>query len=92
MEPSRDEKLWKIAQRRAHFQRNLMSYFFTNAILIGIWYFTSGSLDHFWPGWVLAFWGIGIVMQYYRAYIKPDDSDLAEKEYQKLLEEQKKNL
>jgi hypothetical protein len=90
MEPSHDDKLWKIARRRAHFQRDLMSYFFVNAMLIVIWYFTSRSLNHFWPGWVLVFWGLGIAMQYYRAYIRPDENDLTEKEYQKLLDEQKR--
>lgn len=89
MEP-RDEKLWKIAKRRAHFQRDLVSYFFTNAVLITVWYLTSGSHSHFWPGWVLIFWGFGLVTQYYRAYIRPDDADLTEQEYEKLLK-QKQN-
>lgn len=91
MQP-RDEKLWKIAKRRAHFQRDLMSYLFTNAILITIWYLTSGTKSHFWPGWVLVFWGIGLVTQYYRAYIRPNDDDLAEQEYQKLLKEKRNGL
>jgi thiosulfate reductase cytochrome b subunit len=90
MNPPRDETLWRIARRRARFQRDLMSYAFTNTILIGIWYLTGGSMKHFWPGWVLLFWGIGIAAQYYRAYIKPDDTDLTEKEYQKLVEQQNK--
>lgn len=88
MMDSRDEKLWKIARRRAHFQRDLVSYLFTNAILIVIWYLTSGSHGYFWPIWVLAFWGIGILTQYYWAYIKPSDLDLAEREYQKLVDQQ----
>ncbi len=91
MQP-RDEKLWRIAKRRAHFQRDLMSYLFTNAILITIWYLTSGIKSHFWPGWVLVFWGIGLVTQYYRAYIRPNDDDLAEQEYQKLLKEKQNGL
>ncbi len=91
MQP-RDEKLWRIAKRRAHFQRDLMSYLFTNTILITLWYLTSGTKSHFWPGWVLVFWGIGLVTQYYRAYIRPHDDDLAEQEYQKLLKEKQNGL
>ena len=91
MQP-RDEKLWRTAKRRAHFQRDLVSYYFTNAILITIWYLTSGPHNHFWPGWILAFWGSGLATQYYRAYIRPDEDDLTEQEYKKLLEEKQKGL
>lgn len=91
MQP-RDEKLWKIAKRRAHFQRDLVSYFFTNAILITVWYLNSGPHSHFWPGWVLAFWGIGLVTEYYKAYISPNDADSVEQEYEKLLKEKQNGL
>jgi 2TM domain len=88
MESNRDQQLWKLAKRRAHFQQGLISYALVNTMLIVIWYFTSGSTRNFWPIWPLLFWGIGLGFQYYEAYVSKEDSNLVDKEYRKLLNKQ----
>ncbi len=84
MEEPRDEKLWRIASKRASFRRSLYSYILINSFLWCIWWFTVGSKGAGfggvpWPCWVMLFWGFGIAKQYYDAY-HDDASDLAEKE------------
>ena len=85
----RDEELWRLAKKRAHFQRSLVSYFVINAFLWIIWWFTSHHHTREglpWPGWVMLGWGIGLVFQYLGAYGGSRQS-LADKEYQKLKKE-----
>jgi hypothetical protein len=42
MEP-KDERLWRIARKRASFRKSLYSYLVICAFLWGIWWFTKGS-------------------------------------------------
>ena len=63
-----DEQLWKIAKERVAFKWSFASYFIVNSFLVGIWYFTSNRSTHFWPIWPILGWGIGIALQYIRAY------------------------
>lgn len=87
MEEQRDEQLWKLAKKRAAFQRSLASYFIVNAFLWLIWWFTSGRLGYNrelpWPVWPMFGWGIGLLFQYLNAY-GGGKKDLVEKEYEKL--------
>ena len=87
MEEQRDEKLWRMAKKRADFQRSLVSYFVVNAFLWFIWWFTQGRHGDAhglpWPVWVMIGWGIGLVYQYLNAY-GGSRTDLVEKEYDKL--------
>lgn len=85
MEP-KNEHLWRVAQMRARFKNGAISYLIVNIFLIGIWYFTSGPRNFFWPMFPLIFWGIGLLFNYYYAYY--DNGRLVEKEYEKLLREQ----
>lgn len=82
MEP-RNERLWKLAKQRARFKNGLITYLIVNTGLIGIWYFTPSNRTFFWPIFPLVFWGIGMVINYYHAYIS--NGDAVEDEYQKLL-------
>ena len=63
------------AQARKHIEKrrgiwaNLVSYLVINAFLIGIWAVSGGG--YFWPGWVMAAWGIGIVFQVWDYFRRP---------------------
>ena len=87
MEEQRDERLWRMAKKRAAFQRSLVSYFIINAFLWAIWWFTAGRRGFGrhspWPVWVMLAWGVGLVFQYLDAY-GGSKTDLVEKEYDKL--------
>ena len=64
----RDEQLWKIAKKRVAFKWSFASYIIVNSFLVCIWYFTSNRSTYFWPIWPILGWGIGIALQYIRAY------------------------
>ena len=87
MEEQKDEKLWRIARKRAKFRRSLYTYIVINTFLWCVWWFTSGQRQKFygfpWPLWVMLGWGIGLANQYYDAY-HGHKSDMAEREYEKL--------
>jgi 2TM domain len=87
MDEQRDEKLWRMAKKRANFQRSLASYFIINGFLWALWWFTTGqhggNRDMPWPLWVMLGWGIGLIFQYMDAY-GGNKTDLIEKEYDKL--------
>jgi hypothetical protein len=87
MEEQRDEKLWRMAKKRADFQRSLVSYFVVNGFLWFIWWFSAGrkGAGGFmpWPIWPMIGWGIGLIFQYLNAY-GGSKTDLVEKEYEKL--------
>lgn len=55
---NREQARKRIQQRRG-LQGALVAYVVINAFLIGIWAFNGRG--YFWPGWVLAGWGIGMV-------------------------------
>jgi len=90
MEEQRDERLWRMAKKRAGFKQNLISYLLINAFLWGIWWFTAGRHENNtrfpWPAWVMLGWGIGLVLNYADAY-RGDKETMAEKEYEKLKKE-----
>lgn len=83
----RDNELWIIAKRRAAFKISAFSYVTVNAMLVAIWYFTSGPGSYFWPIWSMLGWGIGVATQYFHAYHGSDIFSV-EKEYNKLKNQQ----
>jgi hypothetical protein len=92
MEPSsKDQRLWRLAKKRAGFKKSLYSYLVITAFLWAIWWITSGrhGFRHAypWPIWVMLGWGIALGFQYFNAY-NGDRTDLAEQEYEKLKREQ----
>ena len=96
MEDQRDERLWRIANERAHFRKSLYTYLIVNTLLWFIWWFTGGNIGKDvndsglpWPLWVMIAWGFGLALNYYRAF-HSHRSDLAEKEYERL--KQKKEI
>ena len=50
-----------------------MAYVVINAFLVGIWA-VAGS-GYFWPGWVLAGWGVLLLLDTWDAYLRHDVTD-----------------
>ncbi len=94
MENANDERLWRIARKRALFRKNLYSFMITNLFLWAIWWFTSGRHTGFhsypWPVWVTLGWGLGIAFQYFDAYYG-NRQDMAIEEFKKLKEEEERS-
>ena len=87
MEPTNDDRLWRMAQKRANFKKSLFSYLVMNAFFWAIWWFTGGRENGFhhypWPIWVMLGWGVGLGFQYFNAY-SGDKNDRAIEEYKKM--------
>jgi hypothetical protein len=83
----RDELLWRIAKKRAAFKQACTVYFFVNAFLVGIWFFSTGPFGYFWPKWPMLGMGFGLAVQYFDAY-QGNAIFSAEDEYKKLKGEQ----
>lgn len=87
MEQSSDERLWRIARKRASFKKSLFSYLILNAFFWAIWWFTRGRYTGFhgypWPIWTMLGWGLGLGFQYFDAYNGTKD-DLAIEEFKKM--------
>jgi transcriptional regulator with XRE-family HTH domain len=83
---STDQQLWQLARMRAKFKRSLGSYSIVIPFLWGIWVLTSQDKDINripWPIWPMLGWGIGLVIQYFKAY-HPISESLEQSEYEKL--------
>ena len=83
---STDQQLWQIAKSRAKFKRSLGSYSIVIPFLWVIWFLTSQDKDINripWPIWPMLGWGIGLAIQYLKAYVIVADS-LEQQEYDKL--------
>lgn len=96
--PERDEFLWRQAKKRVGFSMHLRSYLLVNAGLWLIYLITNVGLfsnptfsgRHFpWPLVVMVSWGIGLVSHYMGVYSQSGERDMAEREYQKLLNQQR---
>lgn len=86
----KDPKLWEIAQKRASFKTNLITYLVVNAFLWILWYISDGREYNNglpWPIWPTLGWGVGIVFHYFGAYVYPE-ANSAEREYEKLKNKQ----
>ena len=47
-------------ERKRKFVGDVVAYVVVNAFLIGVWFFVGGG--YFWPGWVLAGWGVALAL------------------------------
>jgi len=89
---ARAEEEYRIASKidnfmqakKAGFQAHLVSYVSVNVLLNVIWFLTSRNGNMmYWPGIVLAAWGIGIASHYFFRNQRPAVTD---KHFQKWLE------
>jgi hypothetical protein len=58
----------KRLEARRGFMSNAVAYVVINAFLIGIWAFTGAG--YFWPAWVLAAWGAGLVLHAWDVFVR----------------------
>jgi len=58
-DPSEREHVRKHLVARQDFGSHLLVYVVINALLIVVWATTGAG--YFWPGWVLAGWGVALV-------------------------------
>lgn len=87
----KDPQLWKLAQARASFKTHFSTYLIMSLVFWIIWYFTGGTTYNRglpWPVWPMFGWGIGVFFHYMGAYVTPK-SNAAEREYQKLTQQNK---
>jgi hypothetical protein len=56
---TRERALERLKKKR-DFYTHVLVYLVVNAFLVVVWWMTSGGF--FWPGFVMAAWGIGVVM------------------------------
>lgn len=52
--------------RKRKFRGDVVGYIVINAFLIGIW--AVAGFGYFWPGWVLAGWGVLLALDGWDAY------------------------
>jgi hypothetical protein len=53
-------------QERRDFVSHLVAYLVINGFLIAVWAFTGAG--YFWPAWVLAAWGVGVVLHAWETF------------------------
>ncbi len=65
----------KRVERKRKFRSDLAAYVVINACLIGAW--AVNGFGYFWPGWVLAGWGVALLLDAWNVFfqqpISPDD-------------------
>lgn len=69
------ERARKRVEKKHKFRSDVVAYVVINLFLIGIW--AVSGFGYFWPGWVLAAWGMFLLLDawnlYYRRPITDDD-------------------
>ena len=58
------------AERKRKFRGDLVAYVVINAFLVGIW--AVSGFGYFWPGWVLAGWGVFLLLGAWDVYYRHD--------------------
>lgn len=72
----------KRVERKRKFAADLVAYAVINGFLIVIW--AIGGFGYFWPGWVLAGWGLLLALDGWNAYYRrPISQAEIEKELRK---------
>ena len=62
------EQARKRVQRKRKFLGDLVAYAVINAFLIGVW--AVSGFGYFWPGWVLAGWGVFLLLDAWNLYYR----------------------
>ncbi|MEZ5233604.1 MAG: 2TM domain-containing protein [Acidimicrobiia bacterium] len=58
----------KRLKAKRDFRNHLAAYVIVNAMLLAVWALSGGG--YFWPGWILAGWGIGVAFNAYGVYLE----------------------
>ncbi len=73
--PDDYEQARKRVERKRKFRADVVAYVVINAFLIGVW--AATGMGYFWPAWVLAGWGVMLVLDawnvFYRRPVTPTD-------------------
>lgn len=64
--PEREAARKRVEAKRK-FRSDLVAYVVVNAFLVAAWAIGDGG--YFWPGWVLAGWGVFLLIDAYRVYL-----------------------
>lgn len=70
--PGYDEARTRLLRKRK-VRGDLMAYALINAFLVGIW--AVAGFGYFWPGWVLAGWGVLLALDVWDAFLRHDVTD-----------------
>jgi hypothetical protein len=62
------ERARKRLQDRREFGSHAVAFVVVNAFLIGAWAITGGG--YFWPAWILAAWGVGLVLHGWDTFVR----------------------
>jgi hypothetical protein len=62
------EQARKQLQERRDFGSHVVAYVVINAFLIVVWAITGAG--YFWPAWVLAGWGAGLVLHAWEVFVR----------------------
>jgi hypothetical protein len=60
------ERARKRVQERRDFGSHVVAYLVINTFLIAVWAFAGAG--YFWPVWVLAGWGVGLVLHAWETF------------------------
>jgi hypothetical protein len=67
------ERVRKRLQAQRKFRSDVFAYAVINLFLVGTWLVTGAG--YFWPGWVLAGWGVLLVLDGWNVYLRPPITD-----------------
>ena len=69
------ERAWARSrvEKKRKFRSDLVAYVVVNLFLIGAWALTGGG--YFWPGWVLAGWGVLMLLEAWNLYFRQPVTD-----------------
>lgn len=83
IDAQRREAAIKRIKDKEGFRLHLISYLAVNTMVVVIWALTGAG--YFWPIWLIALWGIGLVINAYVVYgTKPVTEDQIQKELKKV--------
>jgi hypothetical protein len=60
-------------ERRRRFGADVLGYVVVNAFLVAIW--ALAGFGYFWPGWVLAGWGVFLILGALDVFYRRDVTD-----------------
>lgn len=62
------EQARKRVEKKHKFHGDVVAYVIINVLLIGIWALSGAG--YFWPGWVLAGWGVLLLLDAWNLYFR----------------------
>lgn len=68
----RRQALKRIEARRK-LGSDVIAYVVINAFLVGVWALTGRG--YFWPAWVMAAWGVGLLLAVWNTYVRKPVSE-----------------